>query len=80
MTLKKDEGVLLKPKRLARKGIDEETINNGISFYLDDEFSRRMPGAKEYVSISYKQHKQKRFIIMQPDRTLCCFSREILQF
>ena len=32
MTLKKDEGVLSKPKRLARKGIDEETINNGISF------------------------------------------------
>ena len=38
MTLKKDEGVLPKPKRLARKGIDEDTINNVISFYLDHEF------------------------------------------
>ena len=46
MTLKKDEDVLSKPKRLARKGINEETINNGISFYLDDEFSREMPGKK----------------------------------
>ena len=56
MTLKKDEGVLSKPKRLARKGIVEETINNVISFYLD-EFSRETPGAKQYVSIGYKQHK-----------------------
>ena len=30
MTLKKDKGVLSKPKRLARKGIDEDTINNVI--------------------------------------------------
>ena len=62
MTPKKDEGVLSKSKRLARKEIDEETINNVISFYLDDEFSREMPGAKEYVSISYKQHQQKRLL------------------
>ena len=57
MTLKKDEGVLSKPKRLARKGIDEDTINYVVSFYLNDKFSREMPGAKEYVSIGYKQHK-----------------------
>ena len=57
MTLKKDEGVLSKPKRSSRKEIDEDTINNVISFYLDDDFLREMPGAKEYVSISYKQHK-----------------------
>ena len=63
MTLKKDEGVSSKPKRLARKGIDEETINNVISFYLDDEFSREMPGAKEYVSIGYKQLKQIRLLL-----------------
>ena len=48
---------------LARKEIDEDTINNVISFYLDDEFSREMPGAKEYVSIGYKQHKQKRLLL-----------------
>ena len=34
-----------------------------ISFYSDDEFSRKMPGAKEYVSIGYEQHKQKRLLL-----------------
>ena len=63
MTLKKNEGVLSKPKRSVRKGIDQDSINNVISFYLDDEFSREMPGAKEYVSIGYKQHKQKRLLL-----------------
>ena len=63
MTLKKDKGVLSKPKRLARKGIHEETINDAILFYFDDEFSREMPRTKEYVSIGYKQHKQKRLLL-----------------
>ena len=79
MTLKKDESVLSKPKRLARKGIDEDTINNVISFYLDDEFSREMPGAKEYVSIDYKQHKPKRLLLCNLTE-LCYFSGEISQF
>ena len=57
MTLKKDEGVLSTPKRLARKGIDEKTINNVILFYLEDEFSRKMLGTKEYVSQGYKQKR-----------------------
>ena len=60
MALKKHEGVLSRPKILAKKGIDEDAINNVISFHLDDQFSREMPGTKEYVSIGYKQHKQKR--------------------
>ena len=59
MTLKKDEGVLSKRKKLARKGIDEDTINNVILYYLDDEFSREMPGANEYVSIGYKNINRK---------------------
>ena len=56
MILEKDEGVLSKPKRLAIKGIHENTKNNVISICLDDEILKEMPGAKEYVSISYKQH------------------------
>ena len=50
ITLKKDESLLSKPKRLVRKGINEDNISNVISFYLDDEFSREMPGAKECVN------------------------------
>ena len=79
MNLKKDEDVLSKPKRLARKGIAEDTINNVISFYLDDEFSREMPEAKEYVSIGYKQHKQKRLLLCNLTE-LCYFSGKISQF
>ena len=63
MTVKKNKGVLSKPNRSVRKGIDQDSINNVILFYLDDEFSREMPGAKEYVSIGYKQHKQKRLLL-----------------
>ena len=75
MTLKKNEGVLSKSKRLARKRIDEDTINNVISFYLDDEFSREMPGAKEY---GYKQHKQKRLLLCNLTK-FCYFLGKILQ-
>ena len=76
MAHKKDEGVLSKPKRLAKKEINEDTIKNVISLYLDDKFSMEMPGAKDYVSISYKQHKQKRLLLCNLTE-LCYFLEEI---
>ena len=63
MILKKDEGMLSIPKRSARKGLDEDIISSVISFHLNDEFLWEMPGAKEYVSIGYKQHKQRRLLL-----------------
>ena len=73
MTLKKNEGVLSKPKRSVRKGIDQDSINNVISFYLDDEFSREMPGAKEYVSIGYKQDSQEKVAV----QSMAFFSNDL---
>ena len=72
ITLKKNEDVLSKPKRSVKKGIDEKSINNVISFYLDDEFLREMPGAKEYVRIGYKTALTEKIIIRQSIRTVCC--------
>ena len=66
-------------KDVARKGIDEDSINNVISFHLDDKFSKEMPGAKEYVSIGYKQHKQQRLLLCNLTE-LCNFLEEISQF
>ena len=53
MTLKKDGGVLLIPKRSVRKVHDEVIISNVISFCLNDEFSGEMAGAKENISKGY---------------------------
>ena len=33
------------------------------SFFEDDEFSRLLPGKKDYVSIAKNEHKQKRLLL-----------------
>ena len=63
LSLKKEKGILAKPKRNERQGINQDTINIVKSFFESDEYSREMPGAKEYVSIGYKIHKQKRLLL-----------------
>ena len=62
--LKKAKGILAKPtQKLGGKAIPQETIDLVIGMYEDDEFSRQMPGKKDYVSISKGIHKQKRLIL-----------------
>ena len=34
-----------------------------IDFYVDDEFSRLLPGKSDTISIGHKQHKQKRLLL-----------------
>ena len=46
-----------------RVGILQETIDLVESFYQNDEYSREMPGAKQFVSVGYKIHKQKRLLL-----------------
>lgn len=61
--LKKEEGILSVPKRNIRPGVDEETLKKVADFYEDAEYSREMPGAKDYVSIGFKVHHQKRLLL-----------------
>ena len=41
------------------KTLPQETLGLVQSFYEDDEYSRQMPGKKDYVSIDRNVHKQK---------------------
>ena len=63
LALKSEHGILAKPARASRKGIDEKIVALVHSFYQDDEFSRLLPGSKDFVSIGYKVHQQKRLLL-----------------
>ena len=66
INLKKEEGILSKPMRAKRKGISSEDIQQVLSFFEDDEFSRPLPGKKDYVSVRIggeKQQMQKRLLL-----------------
>ena len=45
------------------KILTEEAINLVESLYQDDEYSRPMPGRKDFVSISCNVHMQKRLVL-----------------
>ena len=45
------------------KKLPKETIRVVESFYQDDEFTRQMPGRKDYVSIARNVHVQKILIL-----------------
>ena len=49
--LKKVGGILAKSAHKNGKTLSQETLNLVQSFYEDDEYSRQMPGSKDYVSI-----------------------------
>ena len=61
--LKKVNGILAKPELKKGKILPQKTLDLVQSFYEDDEYSRQMPGKKEYVSIGRKVHKQKRLVL-----------------
>ena len=45
------------------KTISNETIDLVKTFYCDNQFSRMMPGKKDYVSIGRNSHMQKRLLL-----------------
>ena len=62
--LAKTKGILECPDR--KKGgnaITEEVRQSVLLFFEDDEYSRLMPGTKDYVSVGRNVHKQKRLIL-----------------
>ena len=46
-----------------RKTLPDETIKTVECFYQDDEYTRQMPGKKDYISIARNVHVQKRLIL-----------------
>ena len=63
MALKSEYGILAKPTQASRKGIDEKIVAFVHSFHQDDEFSRLLPGSKDFVSIGYEVHQQKHLLL-----------------
>ena len=63
LALKSEHGILAKSTQASRKGIDEKIVSLLHSFYQDDEFLKLLPGSKDFVSIGYKVHQQKRLLL-----------------
>ena len=59
--LKKVKGIRVKPAQ--KQAIFPNTTDLLLSMYEDDEFSRQMPGKKDYVSTAKGVHKQKRLVL-----------------
>jgi hypothetical protein len=59
--LAKEQGILELPEQKKGKVLSEETSRCVIDFYCDDEYSRLMPGKKDFVSIAKNTHMQKGF-------------------
>ena len=51
------------PDLLKQQKLTEETINKIKSFYCDDEFSRPLPGKKNFVSIGRNNHVAKGLLL-----------------
>ena len=56
--LKKISGIFSVSGTKKGKIFSEITLNRVNNVYHDDEFTRQMPGKKDYVSIGRKQHMQ----------------------
>ena len=71
--LRKEKGILSEPQTKRGKCLPNEIIQLVEDFYYDDEFSRQMPGKKDYVSISRGVHRQKRLIMMNLNELYAVF-------
>ena len=62
-SLKEKKGIISVPDKRVGRGLSQEVIDSVKAFYEDDEFSRMMPGGKDFVSIGNKVHMQKRLLL-----------------
>ena len=61
--LKQRKGILAQPSQKKGKAMAQETIDLVHAFFVDDEYSRQLPGKKDYVSIQKGVHKQKQLVL-----------------
>ena len=62
-SLAKKEGVLAVPQTKRGKMLPDQINILVKNFYEDNENSRQMPGQKDFVSVSWKVHMQKRLLL-----------------
>ena len=61
--LKEERGILSVPNPRRGKTHAEDTKSLVVNFFEDDDFSRLMPGKKDYLSVSQNVHKQRRLLL-----------------
>ena len=61
--LKEEKGILSVPNPRHGKTLSEDIRKVVVNFFEDDEFSRLMPGKKDYVSVGKNVHKQRRLLL-----------------
>ena len=71
--LRDTKGIMTLPEFYSHSKISEELINSITSFYCDDEYSRQLPGKKDYVSIGKNQHMSKRLLLCNLKELYSCF-------
>ena len=64
------------PDKYVGHGISDETKEMVIAFYEDDDNSRTMPGAKDFVSIARNVHRQKRLLLCNVNELFVKFKAE----
>jgi len=47
-----------------RQKLSQEVLDTIYEIYCDDEFSRQLPGKKDYISISRNVHVSKRLLLV----------------
>ena len=66
--LKDEKGILAEPQANAGKPLSKDVEERVRAFYQDDEYTRLLPGAKDFKSVigedGKRQHMQKRLILM----------------
>ena len=61
--LPREKGILAFPEPKRGKCLSKEVENSVKLFYENDEYSRLMPGANDYVKIARNFHQQKHLLL-----------------
>ena len=62
--LRNEQGILAMPQIHKKKKITEATVQAAIAMFMEDEYSRQMPGRKDCVTVNKVKH-QKRSLLFK---------------
>ncbi len=74
--LVEERGIIALPDQKKGSTLSDEVIQSVLAFYEDDEFSRMMPGGKDYVSLGNKVYKQKRLLLCNLDELYAAYKEK----
>ncbi|KAG1702386.1 Mediator of DNA damage checkpoint protein 1 [Nymphon striatum] len=77
--LKEEQGILTFPPAKSGKVLPEHVSNLIADFYQDDEYSRLMPGRKDFVCIGKNVHMQKRLMLTNLNELYQDFKKKLPQ-